>query len=208
MDDIVTNSLNQFEATRASATLPSTLKPLDNESHLREDEPRWFAIRTRFKSEKLAYKQLLSRKIDAYLPIRHLIRRYGRKKREIDLPLINNFVFVKIVKKDYLTVLQTEYVNGFLKLGNNLLSIPEAQIELIRRLLGENVEVEVVESAGLDAGDWVEVTMGPLLGMQGRLIKIKGKEKVLVDLITSGYSLEISIDNQLLRKIDKGEVAF
>ena len=79
-----------------SATLP--VKPLDHESHLSETEPRWFAIRTRFKSEKLAYKQLIARKIEAYLPIRHLIRRYGRKKREIDLPLINNFVFVKILK--------------------------------------------------------------------------------------------------------------
>lgn len=184
-----------------SATLP--IKPLDHESHLSETEPRWFAIRTRFKSEKLAHKQLISRHIDAYLPIRHLIRRYGRKKREIDLPLINNFVFVKIVKKDYLTVLQTEYVNGFLKLGHNLLSIPEVQIDLIRRLLGENVDIEVVENTGLEKGDWVEVTMGPLLGMQGRLVQMKGKEKVLVELINSGYSLEISIDNQLLRKMDK-----
>jgi transcriptional antiterminator RfaH len=184
-----------------SATLP--VKPLDHESHLSETEPRWFAIRTRFKSEKLAYKQLTLRQIDAYLPIRHLIRRYGRKKREIDLPLINNFVFVKIVKKDYLTVLQTEYVNGFLKLGHNLLSIPEVQIELIRRLLGENMDVEVVENKGFEKGDLVEVTMGPLMGMQGRLIQVKGKEKVLVELMNSGYSLEISIDNQLLEKIEQ-----
>jgi transcription antitermination factor NusG len=174
-----------------------------HESHLSEIEPKWFAIRTRFKSEKLAHKQLIARQIDAYLPIRHVLRRYGRKKREIDLPLINNFVFVKILKKDYLTVLQTEYVNGFLKLGHNLLSIPEEQIELIRRLLGENVTVELVENQGLEKGDWVEVTMGPLLGLQGRLVQVKGKEKVIVELITSGYSLEISIDNQLLAKINK-----
>lgn len=182
-----------------SATIPT--KPLDHESHLDELEPRWFAIRTRYKSEKLALKQLVSRQIDAYLPIRHLIRRYGRKKREVDLPLINNFVFVKIVKKDYLTVLQTEYVNGFLKLGHNLLSIPEEQIELIRRLLGENIDLEVVENTGLEKGDWVEVTSGPLLGMRGKLVQIKGKEKVLVELINSGYSLEISIDNQLIKKV-------
>ncbi len=183
-----------------SATIP--IKPLDHESHLDELEPRWFAIRTRYKSEKLAYKQLVSRQIDAYLPIRHLIRRYGRKKREVDLPLINNFVFVKIVKKDYLTVLQTEYVNGFLKLGHNLLSIPEEQIELIRRLLGENIDLEVVENKGLEKGDWVEVTSGPLLGMRGKLVQVKGKEKVLVELINSGYSLEISIDNQLIKRVD------
>lgn len=183
-----------------SATIPT--KPLDHESHLSEDQPRWFAIRTRYKSEKLAYKQLISRQIDAYLPIRHLIRRYGRKKREVDLPLINNFVFVKIVKKDYLTVLQTEYVNGFLKLGHNLLSIPEEQIELIRRLLGENIDLEVVENRILEKGDWVEVTSGPLLGMRGKLVQVKGKEKVLVELINSGYSLEISIDNQLVKRVE------
>ena len=182
------------------ATIPT--KPLDHESHLSEDQPRWFAIRTRYKSEKLAYKQLISRQIDAYLPIRHLIRRYGRKKREVDLPLINNFVFVKIVKKDYLTVLQTEYVNGFLKLGHNLLSIPEEQIELIRRLLGENIDLEVVENRILEKGDWVEVTSGPLLGMRGKLVQVKGKEKVLVELINSGYSLEISIDNQLVKRVE------
>ena len=183
-----------------SATIPT--KPLDHESHLSEDQPRWFAIRTRYKSEKLAYKQLISRQIDAYLPIRHLIRRYGRKKREVDLPLINNFVFVKIVKKDYLTVLQTEYVNGFLKLGHNLLSIPEEQIELIRRLLGENIDLEVVENRILEKGDWVEITSGPLLGMRGKLVQVKGKEKVLVELINSGYSLEISIDNQLVKRVE------
>ena len=182
------------------ATIPT--KPLDHESHLSEDQPRWFAIRTRYKSEKLAYKQLINRQIDAYLPIRHLIRRYGRKKREVDLPLINNFVFVKIVKKDYLTVLQTEYVNGFLKLGHNLLSIPEEQIELIRRLLGENIDLEVVENRILEKGDWVEITSGPLLGMRGKLVQVKGKEKVLVELINSGYSLEISIDNQLVKRVE------
>ena len=123
-----------------SSLSPNKPKPLDHESHLDELEPRWFAIRTRYKSEKLAHKQLIGRQIDAYLPIRHLIRRYGRKKREIDLPLINNFVFVKIVKKDYLTVLQTEYVNGFLKLGHNLLSIPEEQIDLIKTAWSDKEE--------------------------------------------------------------------
>ena len=61
---------------------------------------------------------------------------------------------------------------------------------------------EVIENKGLEKGDWVEVTSGPLLGMRGKLVQVKGKEKVLVELMNSGYSLEISIDNQLVKRVD------
>ena len=172
------------------------------ENHLDAAEPRWFAIRTRFKSEKLAFKQLKLKGIDAYLPIRNMTRRYNKKIRHIEMPLINSFVFVKIVKKEYVPVLETEYVAGFLKFGQNLLAIPEAQIDLIKRLLGEKIEV-CVEEKGLQKGDWVEVTAGPLLGLRGQLVTVQGKERVLVELINSGYSLQIGIDNQLLRKLSQ-----
>jgi transcription antitermination factor NusG len=172
------------------------------ENHLSETEPRWFAIRTRYKSEKLAYQQLEKNNIHAYLPLRESIKIYHRKKRVTDLPLINSFVFVKIIKREYIYVLQTEYVSGFLKFGQNLLAIPEEQINLIRRLLGENLDIDIEPSDKVfEKGDWVEVTTGPLLGLRGQLIMVKGKEKVLVELINSGYTLQISIDNQLLKKI-------
>lgn len=173
----------------------------ESENHLSDTEARWFAVRTRFKSEKVAFKQLTSYKINAYLPIKHLTRRYSRKIRHVELPLISSFVFVKITKKEYVKVLETEYVAGFLKFGQNLLSIPEEQIDLIRRLLGENIDVSAHEEF-LAKGDKVEVIAGPLLGLQGYLINVQGKERVMVELINSGYSLQIDIDSHLLKKID------
>ncbi len=170
------------------------------ENHLSETEARWFAVRTRFKSEKVALKQLTGYKISAYLPIKQLTRRYSGKIRHIEMPLISSFVFVKIKKSEYVKVLETEYIAGFLKFGQNLLSIPESQIDLIRRLLGENIEVTAHQDF-LNKGDLVEVIAGPLLGLQGQLVNIQGKERVLVELINSGYSLQIDIENHLLRKL-------
>jgi transcription antitermination factor NusG len=173
------------------------------ENHLSESEPKWFAVRTRFKSEKVALKQLHRLGVETYLPIRQMTRRYGRKIRKVELPLINSFVFVRIKKNEYASVLETEYVAGFLKFGNNLLSIPEGEIEMIRRLLGEDIEIEVVvKEESYAKGDWVEVTKGPLLGMKGCLLNIQGKDKLLVELTNSGHSLHISIDTDLLRKIN------
>ena len=66
--------------------------------------------------------------------------------------------------------------------------------------MGEKLEI-VVEKTGFLKGDWVEVSAGPLLGLRGQLVMIQGKERVLVELVNSGYSLQICIDNYLLKKI-------
>jgi transcription antitermination factor NusG len=173
----------------------------NNENHLNEVEPRWFAVRTRFRDEKMAFKMLTTYGVNTYLPIQKLTRRYGKKVRHVELPLINSFVFVRICSHEYKTVLQSEYVTGFLKLGQNILSIPDNQIDLMRRLLGEGIELTVEPTDGYQKGDWVEVSSGTLLGLRGTLVNIQGKDKMLVELVNSGYTLQISIDKSLLTKI-------
>jgi len=84
-----------------------------HENHLDETEPRWFAVHTKFKSEKVALKQIAMQGVEAYLPIREVTRKYQRKIKKIELPLISSFVFVRIVKKQYILVLEAEYTAGF-----------------------------------------------------------------------------------------------
>jgi transcription antitermination factor NusG len=176
--------------------------PKPNENHLSDDKPRWFAVRTRFRDEKVALKMLTTYGVHSYLPIQNLTRRYGKKVRHVEMPLINSFVFVKICSHEYKTVLQTEYVTGFLKLGQNILAIPDEQIDLMRRLLGDGVELTVEPTTmAYEKGDLMEVTSGSLLGMRGTLVNIQGKDKMLVELVNSGYTLQISIDKTLLHKV-------
>ena len=171
------------------------------ENHLDDKEGRWFAVHTKFRSEKAAVKRLEANGVEAYLPIKSVVRHYQRKIRKTELPLISSFVFVRIVKTMYAKVLETEYVAGFLKFGGNLLSIPDGQIELIKRLLGtEDLEMEVTQTAFYE-GDEVEIDSGPLLGLRGKLVSIQGKERVLVDLVNSGYSLQLIVDKKLLRRV-------
>jgi transcription antitermination factor NusG len=180
---------------------PPVIKNKANENHLDEKEPRWFAVRTRFRDEKVALKMLTTYGVEAYLPIQKVTRRYSKKVRHLDLPLINSFVFVKICSHEYKTVLQTEYVTGFLKLGQNILSIPDEQIELMRRLLGQGVELSIEPTMNYEKGDLVEVTSGFLIGLRGKLVTIQGKDKMLIDLINSEHTLQISIDKAILNKI-------
>ncbi len=193
--------------TVSAKTVPPTVSakavaPKTNENHIDPIDPRWFAVRTRFRDEKMAFKMLTTYGVQTYLPIQKVTRRYGKKVRHVELPLINSFVFVKICSHEYRTVLQSEYVTGFLKLGQNILAIPDNQIELMRRLLGEGIELTVeVTTATYQKGDWVEVTSGGLMGLRGILVNIQGKDKMLVELVNSGYTLQMSIDRSLITKI-------
>ena len=165
---------------------------------LHEQEARWFAVHTRSKSEKFVQRLLERKGIHAYVPLQVLMRRYARSLRAVEKPLISCYVFVKIVKDQYVPVLETEYIAGFVKFNKNLLAIPEAEIELLRRItLEKDLELDVVPGA-IAEGDPVEITAGNLFGLRGRVVKVEGRRKFQVELQTLGYSLLISVDAALL----------
>lgn len=170
------------------------------ENHLDKEEARWFAVRTKFRDEKVAVKELEGKQIEAYLPIKQMLKTYGRKKRLVEMPLINSHLFVKIVYSQYEAVISAHYVTGFVKIGKNLLSIPYNQIELMRKLLGEGYEVEA-SFKELVVGVDIEVVSGPLMGMRGKLVSWQGKDKVVIDLDNFEYHLAITIDSKLLKRV-------
>ena len=99
-------------------------------------------------------------------------------------------------------MLETENVAGFVKSSKDLRSIPEAEIEILRRITLENgLDVEVIPGSFLE-GESVEITAGNLIGMKGRIVKTEGARKFQVELLTLGYSLLISVDGAFLGKLN------
>lgn len=173
---------------------PEPLNQLD------EAEYRWFAIRTRSKCEKIVCDTLGRKKIHAYVPLQQTTKRYTRKIKHYNKPLITCYVFVKIIKAEYVPVLETENVAGFIKFDRNLLSIPEEEINLLRRIVMESdIELEAMPGA-FGIGDPVSITAGPLTGMSGLVVKVDGKRKLQIELQKMGYSLMLTIDAALLEK--------
>ncbi|MBR9921803.1 MAG: UpxY family transcription antiterminator [Bacteroidetes bacterium] len=169
------------------------------ENHLHREEYRWFAVYTRYKGEKMAFRQLSRKGIQAYLPLQKLVRQYTRKVKTVELPLISCYVFVRIIQSEYVKVLETEQVVDFVRFSRNLISIPEREIDIMRRILGEGWEV-TAEPGGLHKGDEVEIVAGNLTGLHGRLLEEPNRSQVLVNLDRLGYTLRMSIDKKLLRK--------
>lgn len=171
-----------------------------DKSALQETEARWFAIRTRSKCEKVVCQALAKKNIHAYLPLLRSVRRYERKVKQVEKPLITCYVFVRIVRPEYVPVLETEHVAGFVKTAQALTPIPEEEINILRRVVLEpGLELEAIPGA-IGTGDAVEIIGGPLTGLQGCIVKTENKRKMQVELRNLGYSLLITIDSALLQK--------
>jgi len=169
-------------------------------------ESRWFALYTRYKREKLVHQRLKEKGVNAYLPLQKLTRRYGNRVRHVELPLISCYVFTKITLKEYVSVLQTEDVVDFVKFSNDMIAIPEKEIDLLQRIVEGGYDVEV-ESSAYQVGDRVEIVGGHLTGTKGILVERKDKKNFLVELDEIGYSLRMSVAPNLLRRVGRGGAA-
>lgn len=171
------------------------------ENHLDLEESKWFAVYTRYKREKMVFKALQQKGIECYLPIQKTLRQWERKRKWVELPLINCYVFVKITKPAYIPVLETENVVRFVQFSRNLISIPSEEISLLKKILREETCVQTKEITYVE-GDIVEIISGNLLGLRGKLIKKQGKTNFLVELHNIGYAFQMEVDATILRKVN------
>lgn len=171
------------------------------ENHLDSAEAKWFAVYTKYKREKVILKDLNRKGIQAYLPIQKLTRIYASKKKKVEMPLISCYIFVKITKPDYLHVLQTESVVNFVRIAKNLISIPEREIEIMRQVVGEGIQITAEPSSALNRGDKVAIVGGNLTGLTGTLVDNHGEKEVIINLESMGYSLRMTLDARYLRKV-------
>ena len=175
-------------------------------NHLSDAEAKWFAVYTKYKCEKYVSGLLLKKGIVSYLPLISVTKKYDSKVKRYNIPLINNYVFVKILKLDYTKVLETEYVYSFLKQRKHLISIPEFEIDVLKRVVGEIEDISV-GNISFQEGDKVEIIAGNLTGLQGVLMQREGNHRFVVKLESIGLQLSMTVDKSRLKMIKKRVVS-
>ena len=134
--------------------------------------------------------------IETFLPVQRKLRQWSDRKKWVEMPLISGYLFVKICRKEYDQVLQSNHVVSYVRFEGQAAIVPNDQIEFLKLMLKQEViEVEITTEK-LTPGQLVEVISGPLIGLQGKLQKIKGKNKVAIELEQLGYAALVEIEAQ------------
>jgi len=167
--------------------------------------PRWYAVYTKSRTEKKVKEEFGFKNIECYLPIHKQLRQWSDRKKWVEKPLISGYIFVRIPYKDHLRVLQTDGVVSFVRFDGKPATIPDSQIENLKKILRESeIRLEVTRE-DLTIGEKVRIAAGPLLGMEAELVRFKGKKKVAVRLPEVATSILIEIPLEELEKISKNE---
>ncbi len=168
-------------------------------SSLAQDEraalaaPHWYAAYTCAQHEKRVAEQLAERTIEHFLPLYASLRRWKDRRVRLELPLFPGYVFVRLALRDRLRVLQVPRVVRLVGFGGLPVALPDEQVELLRA--GLSGEMHAEPHPFLTAGRRVRVVHGPLLGMEGILVRKKGVFRVVLSLDLIMRSVAVELDS-------------
>ena len=154
----------------------------------------WYALRTRSRHEKRLRDQLATRGIEPFLPLVNRWRRWKDRRKQVAFPLFPGYCFARFSLRERLAVLTAVGVVQILGNHDGPLPVPEAEIEGVRRLVTSTLPMD--PHPYLQAGDWVEVVHGPLVGLQGVLLRKGSRARLVISvrLIKQAVSVELDAD--------------
>lgn len=162
--------------------------------------PKWFAVYTNPRAEKLVHSRLLEESVESFLPLQKTYRRWSDRKKMIMKPLLSSYVFVKVIPKEFPKVFKTNGVVKFVSFEGQPVPIPQRQIDNLRLLVNSDAEIEVTAEQ-FEKGDQVEVITGSMIGLTGELIKVGGKKRVIIRIDKLEQNILLTIPTTFLRKI-------
>lgn len=153
----------------------------------------WHAVYVKSRTEKKAQSELQEKQIETFLPLQRKLRQWSDRKKWVEMPLISGYLFVRASRREYDSVLQSNYVVSYVRFEGKAAIVPDCQIDYLKMMLKQsNLEIEVTHEK-LKPGQMVEVVAGPLIGLKGKLQKIKGKSKVAIELEQLGCAALVEI---------------
>ena len=93
----------------------------------------WFAIWTRSRHEQVVREQLEKKRIDAFLPTIPRWSRWKDRKKKIDWPLFPGYCFARFDPANTLPILKCTGVVNIVSVEGKPASIPEHELDSIRR---------------------------------------------------------------------------
>ena len=151
----------------------------------------WYAAYTLPRHEKVVVQQLSLRNVETYLPLYLSARRWAGRRALVQLPLFPGYVFVRIRAGERIRVLDHPGVLRLVTFNGRPSAVPEGEIERLRAAL-ELAKAE--PSPYLAPGRRVRVRSGPLAGLEGTILRRKGRMRLVVSVEAIQRSIVFDLD--------------
>jgi transcription antitermination factor NusG len=152
----------------------------------------WYAVYTRHQHEKKVAESFAGNGIETFLPLYDSARRWKDRTKQLSLPLFSCYVFLRAGIERRTEILSTPGVYSIVTAGKSLATIPHSEIEAIRRAIES--PLPVAPHPFVRVGDRVRIITGPLLGIEGIVLREKGSFRLILSAALLEKSVAVEVD--------------
>ena len=144
--------------------------------------------------EKVVADRIQQQGLTTFLPMLTEVHRWSDRKKTVQLPMFNCYVFVQLVptNEQRLRVLQSNGVISFVGSQRVGTAIPDDQIDAVRTLMEQSVDCTA--HPFLKVGQRVKVRGGALEGLEGVFVSQNGDDSLVISIDTIQRSLAVRIN--------------
>lgn len=139
----------------------------------------WYVVYTKPKWEKKVAEQLRNKGIECYCPLITQVRQWSDRKKKVEVPLFNSYVFVQLPDSERNTVFQSVGVVRYLFWLGKPAIVRDEEISIIKKWLNPS-EGNDVSILSFQIGDAIQLDSGPFSNQKAIVQEVTNTHYVLV----------------------------
>lgn len=157
----------------------------------------WYALQVRSRYEISVARQLRGMGYEEFLPLYDCRKRWSDRVKQVQAPLFPGYLFCRFELQNRLPILKTPGVIQVV--GSNRLPIPvdDDEIKAIQILATSGIPNQPCPFVRV--GERVRIESGPLRGLEGVLVEIKGDRRLILSVSLLQRSVAVEMDAAFVR---------
>jgi transcription termination/antitermination protein NusG len=156
---------------------------------------RWYALQVRSNTEHQVAARLRYNALEAFYP--HYLAKSRDKRRDVERKFFPGYVFVRCDLKLRHPAVGIPQVVGIVGLGpNHPVPLSDSEIESVRILAASPLASVSAPCPYLKNGDKVRIKWGPLVGLEGFVLRDKRKTRIVISIDALGQSRAVEVERE------------
>src|SRR5271163_1103146 len=153
----------------------------------------WYALQVRARYERVVAEYLSGFDYEWFLPVHTDRKRWPDRVKHVEVPLLPGYLFCRFDAQNRLPILKIPGVVQILGYNRQPVSVDDVEIAAIQALVASGVPNQ--PCSFVEIGDHVQISSGPLRGLQGILVESRGRHKFVLSVSLLQRSVAVEIDS-------------
>jgi transcription antitermination factor NusG len=156
------------------------------------EEYPWFALQVKTCKEQSVATALREKGLKEFLPLYRARHRWSDRSKEIELALFPGYLFCQFDPLHRLPILTTPGVTSILGVGKTPVPVDASEVAAIQAMVSSGLQVGPWPF--LQVGERVRIEEGPLRGVEGILVNVNRRNKLVASVTLLQRSVAVEVD--------------